>query len=413
MSRLIGIILVFLVLVSCKDAEENGLQSDDRYGGTAHINVPDNIYSLVPNEVSNDSEWFIASQMYETIVKMDSDVITPNSSLVKSIRQIHPDTIQYQFQSEIVFSNGSQLDSLSISEWVNQLKVNGLNCNYQQSSKSLAVFDTNIEEANARLSQRENCLFAVESGIPVGTGPFALQSINEDISIDLKKNLNYHNPALPYLDAIEVRMIKTKDTEVEEFINGSLDLIRLNPLQRLQFENVLSLDNHPNYQITPTGQKTYSFALVYNMDSLEAYQLGKALNNQPEVFEMYNKPRRLKFPNLSKAKIKASIAIDSDNSTFSQLTVESLIKEGIPLNVVDSALSDQKAIYLTTGELGNDGMPLLEAPSEAVNTADYLIILNSWSGLAVYQYYLKSEDQTDRSMIDLKSVYFKRPIKLE
>lgn len=413
MSRLLGIILVFLILVSCKEVEENSIHSNGRYGGTAHINVPDNIYSLLPNGISNESEWFIASQIYETIVKKESEVIIPNSSLLKSILQVDPDTIQYQFKKEIVFSNSNQLDSLSMSNWVNHLIINGLNCSYQESSNSLTVFNTSIENANSQLSQRESYLFAMESGIPVGTGPFALESINEDISIDMKKNLNYHDPALPYLDAIEVRMIKTKDTEVEEFINGSLDLIKLNPLQRLQFENVLSLENHPNYQITPTDQKTYSFALVYNMDSLEAYQLGKVLNNQPEVFEMSGLPRRLDFPNLSKAKINTSLAIDSDNSTFSQLTIERLIKEGVPLNAVDSTLSDQEAIYLTTGELGNDGMPLPEAPAEAVNAADYLIILNSWSGLAVYQYYLKSEDQTDRSMIDLKSVYFKRPIKLE
>lgn len=405
--------LVLLFLVSCGEGEKKVIQSDDRYGGILHINVPDNIYTLIPSKITNESEWFIARQVYETIVNNDANQIVPNRGLLGAIRQVHPDTIQYQFRKDVLFSNGNQLDSVAIGEWVKHLKISGLDCDFQTSSKSLIVHMTSIEQANTVLSERNSYLYSIADGIPVGTGPFALRSINEDISIDLEKNLNYHDQSLPYLEGVEVRMIKTKDTEIGEFINGSLDLIRLSPLHRLQFENMLSLDNHPNYQLRATNEKAYCFALVSNMDSIEAYQLGKVLNSQPTVFDMTKKPRPLAFPNLSQAKITQDLGVDSDKSIFSQLTIESLIEQGISLNAIDQNLGDQKSIFLTTGELGVDGTPRIEAPAEILNATDYLIILNSWSGLAVYQYYLKTEDQTDRGMIDLKSVYFKRPIKLE
>lgn len=413
MRKFIEIALIVLCLASCGKVEQSDEQYDDRYGGTLHINVPENIYTLVPSKIANESEWFIAGQIYETIVNREENRFVPNRSLIRTIRQVHPDTILYQFHQDIRFSRGSALDSTAIGEWVKRLTISGLDCVYQTSSNSLVVHMSSTEEANAILSDRNSYLFSIVDGIPVGTGPFALKSINEDISIDLEKNLNYRDQSIPYLDGIEIRMIKTKDTEVEEFINGSLDLIWLNPLHRLQFESALSLDSHPNYQTWATELRTYCFALVSNIDSLEAYQLGKVLNNKPVVFDISNEPRQLDFPNLPQAKITQDFVVASDKSIFSQLTIESLIENGIPLNAVNQSLGDQKSIYLTAGELGADGTPQLEAPAEILNVTDYLIILNSWSGLAVYQYYLKTEDQTDRGMIDLKSVYFKRPIKLE
>jgi hypothetical protein len=229
----------------------------------------------------------------------------------------------------------------------------------------------------------------------------------------LAKNTEYHDNQLPYVDGVELRMIKTKNTEIEEFMNGSLDLIRLNPLQRLQFSNVLSLENHPNFLLTEHDEKTYCFGLTYNMDSLDTYQIGKVLKDQPVVYEMSNSPRLLRFPNLSQSKISSTIAVDSDNSTFSQLTLESLIENKVPLSANERRLIDQKALYLTMGRLDADGKPELNVPREIINSADYLVILNSWSGLTVNQYYLKVEDHSAGAMIDLKSVYFKEPIKLE
>lgn len=65
---------------------------------------------------------------------------------------------------------------------------------------------------------------------PVGTGPFTLTDIDEDISIILRKNPDYHgkdeygNP-LPFLDAISIQFIKDKKTELFEFRKMNLDMI--------------------------------------------------------------------------------------------------------------------------------------------------------------------------------------------
>jgi oligopeptide transport system substrate-binding protein len=64
----------------------------------------------------------------------------------------------------------------------------------------------------------------------VGTGPFKIFSIEDDISIILKKNENYwaadeHGNKLPFLDAIKIKFIKDKKTELLEFKKGNLDMM--------------------------------------------------------------------------------------------------------------------------------------------------------------------------------------------
>ena len=64
----------------------------------------------------------------------------------------------------------------------------------------------------------------------VGTGPFMLQNVDDDISIILKKNDNYHNVdeygnKLPFLDAVDIRFLKDKKTELFEFKKGNFSMI--------------------------------------------------------------------------------------------------------------------------------------------------------------------------------------------
>lgn len=413
MTRLTFLIVFCLVLISCeKDKNNSGNSPDqDNYGGTLRINVPENIYTLHPPEITNESEWWLAGGLFECITGTAANDI--NRGLIAAVRTPHPDTLYFDFEPDVVFSNGRSLDSAALHYWVNLLNTSGLRCDFVSKSRTLRIINTSYEEARRVLSRREHFLFSMDRGIPVGTGPFMLKSINEDISIDLIRNPAYHSAPLPYVDAVEIRMIKTKDTEVEEFINGSLDLIFLSPLQRLHYQNVLSLEDHSNYQLMDRKEKEYCFGLTFNMDSLEAYQLGKVVSERPSVYRLSGNPGLLSYPNLAKSTIDTKIRVDSDKSIFSQLTLEKLLEKGIALSAGDSARAGVKALYLTKGTIDAAGIPHYQKPDPKLNTADYLIIFNSWNGLAVYQYYLKTEAPQDGGMIDLKSVYFKEPIKLE
>jgi peptide/nickel transport system substrate-binding protein len=64
----------------------------------------------------------------------------------------------------------------------------------------------------------------------VGTGPFYLSAVDEDISLILTRNAKYHRSddfgnQLPFLDAISIQFIKDKKTELFEFLKGNLEMI--------------------------------------------------------------------------------------------------------------------------------------------------------------------------------------------
>ena len=64
----------------------------------------------------------------------------------------------------------------------------------------------------------------------VGTGPYKLSFVDEDISIILKKNEKYYGKdeygnQLPFLDALSIQFFKDKKVELLEFRKGNLDMM--------------------------------------------------------------------------------------------------------------------------------------------------------------------------------------------
>ena len=59
---------------------------------------------------------------------------------------------------------------------------------------------------------------------PVGTGPFKFAEFKSHASIKLVRNTDYWKKGLPYLDAIEWRIITSRSTRVLAFVAGEFDL---------------------------------------------------------------------------------------------------------------------------------------------------------------------------------------------
>jgi len=59
---------------------------------------------------------------------------------------------------------------------------------------------------------------------PIGTGPFKVVEFKRNESIKLVRNPDYWNKGLPYLDAIEYRIVPNRSTRVLAFVAGELDL---------------------------------------------------------------------------------------------------------------------------------------------------------------------------------------------
>jgi peptide/nickel transport system substrate-binding protein len=59
---------------------------------------------------------------------------------------------------------------------------------------------------------------------PIGTGPFKFVELKQNESIKFVKNENYWKPGLPYLDAIDYTIIRSRATRVLGFIAGEFDM---------------------------------------------------------------------------------------------------------------------------------------------------------------------------------------------
>ncbi|MGQ0584098.1 MAG: ABC transporter substrate-binding protein [Reyranella sp.] len=59
---------------------------------------------------------------------------------------------------------------------------------------------------------------------PIGTGPFKVVDFKRNESIKLVRNPDYWNKGLPYLDAIEFKIVPNRSTRVLAFVAGELDL---------------------------------------------------------------------------------------------------------------------------------------------------------------------------------------------
>ena len=59
---------------------------------------------------------------------------------------------------------------------------------------------------------------------PVGTGPFKFAEFKSHASIKLTRNPDYWKKGLPYLDAIEWRIVTSRSTRVLAFVAGEFDM---------------------------------------------------------------------------------------------------------------------------------------------------------------------------------------------
>jgi peptide/nickel transport system substrate-binding protein len=85
---------------------------------------------------------------------------------------------------------------------------------------------------------------------PIGTGPFEFVEWVQGDHVTLKKNENYREEGLPYLDEVIFRFLLVDQSRVEGLRSGELDWVDAVPLQQLP---ALSQDPELTYVTNPTA----------------------------------------------------------------------------------------------------------------------------------------------------------------
>lgn len=289
----IALSILMLLAVSCKDSKQASGQNPKQeeavggkmYGGVFKVNESEYIRSLFPHSIIDIYSYRIASQVYEGLFKFDQSNLEVVPALVESYTR-SDDKLTYTFRlkDNVYFHDdacfpdgkGRKLTAQDVKYCFS------LACLPSNANMSFYLFDGVVKgaqkfyidhtdpashrEALARGVEginvlddltleitltRPNSMFLYNLARPgafifpheayekygqhmrtkcVGTGAFTLESVDEDISIILKRNPRYYGRdeygnQLPFLQAIQVSFVKDKKQELLMFKKGELDMM--------------------------------------------------------------------------------------------------------------------------------------------------------------------------------------------
>ncbi len=95
---------------------------------------------------------------------------------------------------------------------------------------------------------------------PIGTGPFKLAEFKSNESIRLVRNTDYWKKGLPYLDAIDFRIIPSRSTRILAFIAGEFDLTFVDDVSIPLLKDVSARAPNAVCDLNPAG--TYANVMV-------------------------------------------------------------------------------------------------------------------------------------------------------
>lgn len=247
LSLLLTALLTMAVLGGCGsdgtgessgDNSSKGPTGDPVYGGSVVVGIQQDIDSLDPHKATAAGTKEILFNIFEGLVKPDK-----NGDLMKAIASdytVSEDGLVYTFtlREGVKFHNGSVVTAEDVKYSLE--RASGLldGTPLISSLKVLTSVDV-IDEKTVQVtvgSANTELIYSFvaaiipagsgedESGTPIGTGPFSFVSYTPQEGIVVKKNADYWQKGLPYLDEVNFKIVTSTDTALLELQGGSIDI---------------------------------------------------------------------------------------------------------------------------------------------------------------------------------------------
>lgn len=357
-KHLLSLLASFTFLIACTDADKNKkaetVASEAKggrfYGGVLRLNETEYIRSLYPPSITDAFSFRVAGQIYEGLFKLDQADLSLKKCLISDYTVDSSGTIYtFKIKKGIFFHDdpcfsggkGRELQAEDVKYCFTQLCTQSLNNQGFVVFKGLlkgadryhasaingkpASFDLEglqvLDPYTLRLVlTKPSSIFLYDLARPftliypkeakekygfdmrakaVGTGPYTLGHVDEDISIILKKNPNYHGidqfgNALPFLDAVDIKFIKEKKIELFEFQKNNLDMIYRLPAEHvakiLESANEGSNNEFSAYELQQTPEMATQFYTFNNKGKVFSNKnLRKAISfaiDKRKIFEL-------------------------------------------------------------------------------------------------------------------------------
>lgn len=340
----IGVLGLLMVLYSCGGGNESSNNTENKleakggknYGGVLKISENEYFKNLFPHSIIDAISHRIASQVYEGLFTFDQKDLSVQKRLCEDYT-VSEDGLVYTFKIKkgVKFHDADCFDGGKGRELTaHDVKYCfTLLCTQGRNNQGFSIFDGLLKGANdyynASVNGKPNfeiegikviddytieltllspsSLFTKNLAKPfafifpkeayekygldmrdkcVGTGAFTLSTVENGVSVILKRNSSYHisdehGNKLPFLDAISVQFIKDKKTELFEFKKGNLDM-----LYRLPTEDIIEI-----LEATATKNGEYKDFILQRDAEMTTHFLG--MLNQNDIFK--NKDVRKAF----------------------------------------------------------------------------------------------------------------------
>lgn len=240
---LLTALLTMAVLSGCGsdgtgESSEDNSSKEPVYGGSVVVGIQQDIDSLDPHKATAAGTREILFNIFEGLVKPDK-----NGDLMKAIASdytVSEDGLIYTFtlREGVKFHNGNTVTAEDVKYSLE--RASGLlDGTPLISSLSVLTGVGIIDEKTVQVtvgSANTELIYSFvaaiipagsgeeESGTPIGTGPFSFVSYTPQVGIVVKKNADYWQEGLPYLDEVNFKIVNSPDTALLELQGGTIDI---------------------------------------------------------------------------------------------------------------------------------------------------------------------------------------------
>lgn len=242
---------------------------------------------------SLDADLF-STIIYDTLIYADRATGEYKPLLASSWSWIDDTTVEFKLREGINFQNGEPFNADDVVYTFEQLMNMDNNFRQQKQDFGNIASVEKVDDYTVKLTLKapeptfENVLVArvniwpneytqanghmIHATKPVGTGPYALETMQKGSSYTLVKNPDYFGGArpMPTIGTIEVRVIPEIQTQIAELMSGGLDMaLSLSP------NDTAALEGFPGITVQ-TGQSTRMYFLSMNVAATENNPLNNA-----------------------------------------------------------------------------------------------------------------------------------------
>lgn len=279
---------VIALLAGCgtgtKDPGETGKAEEkaEQQDADKHLNVA--YHSQIKNLDPGFSSWDVTRIGVGERLYRINDELETEPWLAQSCEKIDDLTWELILKDGITFTNGKPMDGEAVKKClertiemnqraVTMLKISSIEADGQKltikTSEPNSAFLNNIADHVATILDVDSL---TEGSIPVGTGPFVIQEMNED-QMELAANKEYWN-GTPKLDSVSIKYITDGNAQAMALENGEVDLAF-----QLPTENVEQFKEKEGFTVTSnTGSRSQILYFNYENAFLADEAVRKAIS---------------------------------------------------------------------------------------------------------------------------------------